>query len=401
MPSPLQMTRTSPTRHLEAKLFDRFTNAMNRATAIPERCDLHRRLAEQMIERRTFVKRETPVILEVGAHTGWFLRHMLQQKKYFGCKQYIQTDTSEDLLNRNYRELRHLLPPTIEFVQICCDEEEPGAFELPDRSVDMAVSCLSLHWVNELENALVNVRNALKRDAFLLAAVYGGNTLYELRSSFTLADLECRGGVSPHVSPMLDGAGISELVMQSGFALPNIDMDRYVLTYETPFHLMEHLQDMGEGACHLQRNPHLPRINLAAMAAVYERLYGKDGVVPATFEVYHTIAWSPSPDQPQPLERGSAQVSLTQVSSQLHRQFQEALVASSKRPDDKALQARAEELYAALQEAMEEENAKRVEPDEEAVKAAKRSQSYKSPAPPEQYRGPSDRDSLPAKRRLT
>jgi NADH dehydrogenase [ubiquinone] 1 alpha subcomplex assembly factor 5 len=387
MPSPIQLTRTSPTRHIDARLFDRVTNAMHRSYAAPARCDLHRRLAEQMLDRRAFVKRDTPVILEAGSHTGWFLRHMLAKKQYFGCKQYIQCDTSEELLNRNYQDCKDLIPPGMEFVQICCDEEEPGAFELPDRSVDMAVSCLSLHWVNELENALVNIRNVLKRDAFLLASIFGGNTLYELRSAFTLADMESRGGVSPHVSPMLDGAGVSELILKAGFALPNIDMDRYVLTYDTPFHLMEHLQDMGEGACHLQRAPFLPRSTVTAMAAIYERLYSKDGLCPATYEVFHTIAWSPSPDQSQPLERGSATISLTQVSSKLHREFQEALVAASKRPEDKTLQTKAEELYARLQEAMEQENAARGIPSDDE-KISGRTERHHAPAPPEGYRGP-------------
>lgn len=385
MPSPLQLTRTSPTRVLDAAMFDRAVLAMRRGSLIPQRCDIHRRLSQQMLDRRSFVKRDTPVILEVGAHAGWFLREMIRQKRFFGCKQFIQCDVSEDALNNIYRDVKDDLPAGMELVQICCDEDEPGCFEIPSRSVDMAVSCLSLHWVNELENALVSIRAALKRDAFLLAAVLGGNTLYELRSSFTLADMELRGGVSPHVSPMLDGAGVSELIMQSGYSLPNIDMDRYVLTYETPFHLMEHLQDMGEAACHVQRNEHMPRANLTAMAAVYERLYGKDGVIPATFEVFHTIAWSPSPDQPQPLERGSAQVSLTQVTTQLHREFQEALVESSKRPDDKALQAKAEALYAKLQEAMEAEHSQRgVKGDFEKLR--ERTSDHRAPAPPSRFR---------------
>uniref|UniRef100_A0A7S1MIG7 Methyltransferase type 11 domain-containing protein n=1 Tax=Neobodo designis TaxID=312471 RepID=A0A7S1MIG7_NEODS len=386
MPSPIQMTRTSPTRVLDAKLFDRVMNAQHRASLVPSRCFLHRKLAEQMMDRRSFVKRETPVVLEVGAHSGWFLREMVRQKKFFGCKQYIQTDTSEEALNRIYNDVKDELPAGMEFVQICCDEEEPGALGIPSRSVDMAVSNLSLHWANELEPTLINIRNALKRDAFLLASILGGNTLYELRSAFTLTDLEVRGGVSPHVSPMLDGAGVSELVMQSGFALPNIDMDRYVLSYESPFHLMEHLRDMGETACHLQRTAFLGRSSLTAMASVYERLYAKDGLCPATFEVFHTIAWSPSPTQPKPLERGSAQVSLTQVTTTLHREFQQALVDSSKKPDDVELQRKAEELYARLQEAMKEEQEGRgMETDIDKQLAASKSK-HKQPAPPERNR---------------
>jgi hypothetical protein len=44
-----------------------------------------------------------------------------------------------------------------------------------------------------------------KPDAPFIAAMFGGDTLYELRGSLQLADMERRGGVSPHVSPLADG----------------------------------------------------------------------------------------------------------------------------------------------------------------------------------------------------
>ena len=174
--------------------------------------------------------------------------------------------------------------------------------------------------------------------------------------------------------------------MQSGFSLPNVDVDRYVLTYDSPFHLMEHLQDMGEGASHLMRRNALPKSSLTAMAAVYERIYGREGSCPATFEVFHTIAWSPSPDQPQPLERGSAQLSLAQITTRLHREFQDALAAAAQRPDDRELQKKAEDLYKRLHEAMEAENEDRgYVNDTELIKT--RSESRGTPAPPEDFRG--------------
>jgi SAM-dependent methyltransferase len=61
---------------------------------------------------------------------------------------------------------------------VAADEEwlpfAEGAF-------DLVVACLSLHWVNDLPGALVQIRRALAPDGLFLAALPGLPTLGELR----------------------------------------------------------------------------------------------------------------------------------------------------------------------------------------------------------------------------
>ena len=64
-------------------------------------------------------------------------------------------------------------------------------------SLDLVVSALSLHWVNDLPGALVQIRQALKPDGLLLAAMLGGETLFELREAFLRAEAGQEGGVRP------------------------------------------------------------------------------------------------------------------------------------------------------------------------------------------------------------
>jgi hypothetical protein len=49
---------------------------------------------------------------------------------------------------------------------------------------------------------LVQIREALKPDGVFIGALFGGDTLFELRTSLQLAETEREGGISPHVSPM-------------------------------------------------------------------------------------------------------------------------------------------------------------------------------------------------------
>src|SRR5690606_13884357 len=87
----------------------------------------------------------------------------------------------------------------IERVQM--DEEVP---DFPNDSFDSVVSVLSMHWINDLPGTLYRIRNILKPDAPFICAMFGGDTLFELRTSLQLAESERRGGVSPRVSPLAD-----------------------------------------------------------------------------------------------------------------------------------------------------------------------------------------------------
>lgn len=173
-----------------------------------------------------------------------------------------------------------------------------------------------------------------------------------------MAQTETLGGVSPHVSPMIDGAGLSTLVLQAGFNIPTIDLDRHLLLYETPFHLMEHLAVMGESACHYMRQP-MKRDVLLCACAIYDTMYKQNGLFPATFEVFHTIAWSPSPTQAKPLARGSGQIPLSSWNSKSRKQLQSVLDEYALNPNDEVLQNKAEDIFKKLREESAELMAKK------------------------------------------
>ena len=49
-------------------------------------------------------------------------------------------------------------------------------------------------------------------------------------------------------------------------------------------------------------------------AQIYQETFGtKDGRIPATFDMIYLIGWSPHESQQQPMEKGSAEISLKTV----------------------------------------------------------------------------------------
>ena len=61
-------------------------------------------------------------------------------------------------------------------------DEENLLQVIPRSSQEAIVSCLSLHWVNDLPGVLVQIKEALQPDGVFLGALFGGDTLFELRS---------------------------------------------------------------------------------------------------------------------------------------------------------------------------------------------------------------------------
>ena len=153
-------------------------------------------------------------------------------------------------------------------------------------TIDLALSALSLQFVNDLPGMLSQIRRALKPDGLLLAALIGGSTLSELREAFSQAELDIEGGVSPRVAPFADVRDMGGLLQRAGFALPVTDSDTLTVRYDNAFALMADLRAMGATNVMVQRRKSFTRrATLLRMADIYrERFSDPDGRVRATFE---------------------------------------------------------------------------------------------------------------------
>ncbi|XP_045385402.1 arginine-hydroxylase NDUFAF5, mitochondrial isoform X2 [Lemur catta] len=173
---------------------------------------------------------------------------------------------------------------------------------------------LCLHWVNDLPRALEQIHYVLKPDGVFIGAMFGGDTLYELRCSLQLAETEREGGFSPHISPFTAINDLGHLLGRAGFNTLTVDTDEIQVNYPGMFELMEDLQGMGESNCSWNRKALLHRDTMLAAAAVYREMYrNEDGSVPATYQIYYMIGWKYHDSQARPAERGSATVSFGEL----------------------------------------------------------------------------------------
>ena len=272
----------------DATIFDRVTVRRHRDRAAADFAAhdfLHREIGERLADRLVDIRREFDRTVNLGSGTPLPVA---------GRDITVTTDLSARFLGA-----RGVFNP------VAADEE---FLPFADASLDLVVSCLSLHWVNDLPGALVQIRRALKPDGLFMAALLGGDTLIELRRALLDAEAATTGGASPHTSPVADVPDAGALLQRAGFALPVVDTDTITVTYPDLFALMRELRGMGEtNAVAARTRTPMRRDTLFAAAERYRDLYGdEDGRLPATFQIIWMTGWAPHEAQQRPLRPGSA-----------------------------------------------------------------------------------------------
>ena len=286
----------SPTPQVQA-LFDRALLAQRRrrARALGPVTFLLDRVAEDMAERLSAVRRTFDVVVDLGTPTDAVRRSILVAG---AVGRIIAATPRAGAAQADTR------------TSVLVADEERLPFR--DASLDLVVTGLALQFVNDLPGALVQIRRALKPDGLFLAAFVGGDTLAELRQAFAAAEAEVEGGASPRVAPFADVRTMGVLLQRAGFALPVTDVDRVVARYDSPLRLMHDLRRMGAtNVLAERRRSVLRRQTLKRLVEIYaEHFADPDGRLRASFDIVWLSGWAPHESQQQPLRPGSARMRL-------------------------------------------------------------------------------------------
>lgn len=283
------------------EVFDRALVRARRDRAAPrlhEADFLFRESAVRLTDRLLDVTRTFPLALDLGCHTGMIGEDLRSSQK-------IGTLVQADLSPRMAQAAMEA-----NLCAAACADEELLPFAA--HSLDLVISNLSLHWVNDLPGALAQIRAALRPDGLLLATLFGSETLKELRSALLDAEVEITGGAAPRVSPFTDVRDAGNLLTRAGFALPVVDTETVTVTYSDMFKLMADLRAMGEANTVLERRrvPTRRDVLLRAATLYADRFADDRGRLNATFQIITMTAWAPHASQQKPLRPGSASARL-------------------------------------------------------------------------------------------
>ncbi|EGR27241.1 hypothetical protein IMG5_199200 [Ichthyophthirius multifiliis] len=310
------------------KIFDRLKLIKNKEKSInfgPNRLKpLYDFSVESICENISAIKRNYQDIAYLGPSVNSFIEHIphnVQLKKIFIC------DISSQLLQESIQEIENNNKlkknfPDVEIYPIIIEEE---LFPFKSESLDLVVSNLNLHYVNDLAVAFSRILDCLKPDGTHVGAILGEETLQELRIAFTLAESERCGGVSQHVSPFVSITEVGNLITRLKYNLPTVFSEKRILYFDTCLDLMQYLQRNGDNSCLLDQRNGIYKDTLYATIAIYESLFREkdknlqeyQNQIFSTFEIINFAGWKYHESQPKPKKRGSAEFNLKDLSKQI------------------------------------------------------------------------------------
>ena len=294
----------------------------------------------RVLDRLDDIKRPFKRILVIGGATVSTVKQLLEKRR--DVETIIACDSSEatlllvkDIVGDAPKRKFDGFPVEIKYVQAFEDD-----LSIKDNVVDCVLSVLGLHWVNDLPGAMGQARCTLVPDGLFLSAIFGGDTLTELRIACALAETENEGGVSARVSPLAHVRDAGNLLGRAGLRLPAVDVDTLTLNYKTPMDLVEHLRMMGEQNAAIERRQTIKRSTMELANQKYVKNFSalslsndddasmpkpssSESGISATFQILYMTGWSPSETQQKAKERGSATVSLSDLKSALEEKEEE------------------------------------------------------------------------------
>ncbi|MEO6319374.1 MAG: methyltransferase domain-containing protein [Polaromonas sp.] len=245
---------------------------------------LHEEVAHRMQDRLQWIKLKPQAWAHWGALRGGMQAHAQLAKAYPDSACFVVEARAERLQEATKNIAKPWWNPS-QWLAAATRFEMP-----PPASVDMLWANMALHESADPQALLAQWHQALKVDGFLMFSCLGPDTARELRA------LYARLGWPPAGHELTDMHDWGDMLVQTGFAEPVMDMERITLTYETPARLLQELAELGRNF-HPARFPGLrgkawkTRLEQALAA----ELTGSDGRLSLTFEVIYGHALKAKP----------------------------------------------------------------------------------------------------------
>jgi malonyl-CoA O-methyltransferase len=239
---------------------------------------LHEEVAQRMRDRLQWIKLQPQAWAHWGAVRGGLQAHRQLAAGYPSAECYV-LEVEE---TRGRVAIENIAKPW-------WNPKRWGApathFESPPpASVDMLWANMALHEAADPQALLARWHQALKVGGFLMFSCLGPDTVRELRGLYQAL------GWPPAGHELTDMHDWGDMLVQTGFAEPVMDMERITLTYETPERLLQELRELGRNfhparfaglrgrawKARLLRalEEHLPRQADGRLALTFEIIYG-------------------------------------------------------------------------------------------------------------------------------
>lgn len=265
---------------------------------------LHNEVGTRMAQRLAWIKAAPASWLDWSALRGGTGARRAVAALYKNSKQYLP-------VSLDYKEIDAIRKINSDRQNLWTKLTGQGlALAGPDTPVGMVWANMCLHDTHLPRTMMQQWHRQLAVDGFLMFSCLGPDTLTELRTVYA------RLGWPAPCHAFTDMHDWGDMLVESGFDAPVMDVERIVLSYASAERLLQDLRQFGRNLsaerAHVTRGKAWRKALVAALEAGLPR--APDGQMTLTFEVMYGHAYKPLPKVKM---SASSQVSLADMKQML------------------------------------------------------------------------------------
>ena len=248
---------------------------------------LVREVGRRMLERLSFMRHPTSLLLDLGCGGG-ACRAALEQQ--FPDARWLGLDLSPAMLGAATTGWRERLVAwtgrTGQALRACASAER---LPLADASVDLVFSNLMLHWHPAPHTVIAEIARVLRTGGLVMFSSYGPDTLRELRAACSVALPSSRP------MPFVDMHDFGDMLVESGFEAPVMEVETLRLTFAGAAALLSEVRALG-GNPRADRPAGLPSgAQARSLLRALDSGADAQGRLGLTFEVVIGHGWKAAP----------------------------------------------------------------------------------------------------------
>lgn len=229
-----------------------------------------------MLARLEWMTLQPKVILDVGCRAGQTATSLQQR---YPQASVLAVDCAELMLAA--------APATL--LRVCA---APQQLPLPPQSVDLIFANFILPWQPDLRKTLREWKRVLRPEGILIFTVLGPDSFKEWTTAQKATQIPWQ----------IDMHDVGDILIETGFADPVLDVDYCTTTYRNPEQFVEEL--IASEICHSRLTPEMLQP-------------AQDGCYETTYEMVYAHAFSPPESDAFPAKDGIARIPLSHLRRQL------------------------------------------------------------------------------------
>jgi len=167
-------------------------------------------------------------------------------------------------------------------------DADAQSLPVADGRLGMVLSSSMYQWVNDLPDAFAENYRVLRPGGCFLFALFGEETLRELRAAHSAALLQAGHSEPSHMQEFPREKEVSEALAGAGFSDVDLDTAREIEYHSGVPELLRNLKRIGAQNATARRPTGLgSRRVMQMMMEIYAERFGRSGKIPATYQVIY------------------------------------------------------------------------------------------------------------------